>query len=122
MANGRDSPYNREEISVLSCLAKSAEYWDGISREIEAAMKQHDPATTYTMIGRLKGGKQRVERMAIHDKNGMLLLNSTDTLERWKEYFQELLNVNCVVDQAPAHISAHQVLRQGEPPTVEEVP
>ena len=70
------------------------EYWDEISREIEASMKQHDPATAYGMIRRLRGGKQRVESMPIHDKNGMRSLKSTDRLDRWKEYFQELLHLN----------------------------
>lgn len=107
--------------------SRQIEYWDEISKEIETAMKQHDPATAYAMIRRLRGGKQRVESMPLQDKNGMLLLNSMDRLERWKEYFQELLNVNCVVDQAlidqiqPAHIPAQEIRRQGEPPTVEEV-
>ena len=97
-----------------------------ISRKIETAMEQHDPATVYVPIRGLRGGKQRVESMLIHDKNSMLLLNSMDRLERWKQYFQELLNVNRAVDQTlvdeiqPDHISAQEIRRQGEPSTFEE--
>ncbi|CAF4870100.1 unnamed protein product [Rotaria sp. Silwood1] len=36
--------------------------------------------------------------MPIEDKNGKLLVNSADQLERWREYFCELLNVSSTVD------------------------
>jgi hypothetical protein len=102
-------------------------YWDEISAEIEAAIKQHDPATAYSMIRRLRGGIQRVENMPIQDKNGKPLLNSSDRLERWKEYFNDLLNVRSVVDQAlidqiqSTSISDQERRRQEKPPTLAEV-
>ena len=39
---------------------RQTEYWDEISLEIETAIQQHDPATAFATIRRLRGGKQRV--------------------------------------------------------------
>jgi hypothetical protein len=102
-------------------------YWDEISEEIEAAIKQHDPETAYAMIRRLRGGKHRIENMPVEDKKGKLLLNSADRLKRWKEYFDELLNVRSTVDQTlinhiqPASISDRERCRQEKPATLVEV-
>jgi hypothetical protein len=90
---------------------RQTEYWDEISLEIETAIEQRNPTTAFATIRRLRGGKQRVENMPLRDKTGTLLVNSSDKIERWKEYFQQLLNVDSIVDQTlidqiqPAHIS-----------------
>ncbi|CAF4470386.1 unnamed protein product, partial [Rotaria magnacalcarata] len=65
--------------------------------------------------------------MPIGDKNGKLLVNSTDQLERWREYFCELLNVHSTVD--PYVINEVQITtpsrldlkRQNKQPSFEEV-
>lgn len=49
-------------------------------------------------IRRLRGGKQRMAYIPIRDTAGTLLGNSFDKTEKWKEYFQQQLNVECVVD------------------------
>jgi hypothetical protein len=77
---------------------RQIEYWDELSEEIDQAIKQHDPATAYVMIRRLRGGKQRIEHMPILDKQGKLLCNAGERLERFREFFSELLNVNSVID------------------------
>ena len=106
---------------------RQTEYWDEISLETETAIQQHDPASAFATIRRLRGGKQRVENMPLRDKTGTLLVNSSDKIERWKEYFQQLLNVDSVVDQTlidqiqPAHISFQKARRQEKPPTIGEV-
>jgi hypothetical protein len=106
---------------------RQTEYWDELSKEIETAIINHDPATAYAMIRRLKGGKENVENSSIQDKNGNLLSNSRDTLNRWKEYLFELLNVNSVVDpyliyriSTPAISTIEQDI-QNKPPTLEEI-
>ena len=33
------------------------------------------------------------------DKSGKLLVNSRDTLKRWREFFHETLNINSSIDQ-----------------------
>jgi hypothetical protein len=60
--------------------------------------------------------------MSLRDKTGTLLVNSLDEIERWKEYFEQLPNMNSVVDQIqPAHISVQEARRQEKPPTIGEV-
>ena len=98
-----------------------------VSKEIELAIKQHDPAIAYAMFRRLRGGKQRIEHMPIFDKNGKLLCNASERLERFREFFNELLNVSSVIDPSvmdkieSATISANEKARQEKPPTLAEV-
>jgi hypothetical protein len=74
------------------------EYWDELSEEIKQATKQYDPATAYAMIRSLRGGKQHIEHMPILENQGKLLSNAAETLERFREFFRKLLNVNSVID------------------------
>ena len=80
--------------------ARQVEYWDELSIEIENAIKQHDLATAYAMIRRLRGGRAKIENLPTLDKQGCLLMNSKERLNRWKDYFNDLLNVPTSVDQA----------------------
>ncbi|CAF2869532.1 unnamed protein product [Rotaria sp. Silwood2] len=106
---------------------RQVEYWDGLSEEIELEIKQHDLATAYAMIRRLRGGKQRIEDIPILNKQGKLLCSARDRLERFREFFSELLNVNSVIDPQviseiqPAKISAAEQIRQEKLPTMAEV-
>ncbi|CAF4329403.1 unnamed protein product [Rotaria sp. Silwood2] len=126
-----EKKYKRKYVSCRNLVKslvnkRQIDYWDELSK-IETAIINRDPATAYTMIRRLKGGKQNVENSPIQDKNGKLLTNSRDQLDRWREYFSELLNVNSVVDphvidhiSIPVIPTAEQE-RQNEPPTLEEI-
>ncbi len=91
------------KLVKLMINKRQNEYWDELKKDIEIAIINHDPATAYTMIRRLKGEKQNVENSSIQDKNGKLFSNSRDKLNRWKEYFSELLNINSVVDPHLIH-------------------
>ncbi|CAF4590409.1 unnamed protein product [Rotaria sp. Silwood2] len=79
------------------------------------------------MIRRLRGGKQRIEDIPILNKQGKLLCSARDRLERFREFFSELLNVNSVIDPQviseiqPAKISAAEQIRQEKLPTMAEV-
>ncbi|CAF5151515.1 unnamed protein product, partial [Rotaria sp. Silwood1] len=44
-------------------------YRDELSKEIETAILNHDPASAYAMIRRLKDGQQNSENNAVQDKN-----------------------------------------------------
>ncbi|CAF4401534.1 unnamed protein product, partial [Rotaria sp. Silwood2] len=79
--------------------ARQREYWQEISVDIENAVKDHDPATAFQIIRRLRGNGMNTEHIAIHDKDGNILTNSEDRLHRWREYFDEMFNVNTVVDE-----------------------
>ena len=108
-------------------IQRQIDYWDDLSKEIEEAVKQHDPGTAYAMIRRLKGGKPQIEHMPILDKQGQLLLNASDRLVRFREFFNDLLNVNSMIDQSaidnikPATIPVLEKVRQEKPPTLLEV-
>jgi exonuclease III len=123
----------RTQYCALRKLAKKkvkerqVEYWDELSLDIEQAIKQHDPATAYRMIRRLKGGKAKIEEMPVHDKQGKLLNNSHDRLRRWREHFSELLNVSTTTDsttgqQIPiTQLSPEEQSRQDKSPSLKEV-
>ncbi len=123
----RDKYVSLRKLVKTKVDQRQMEYWDKLSEEIELAIKQHDPATAYAMIRRLRGGKQRIEHMPIFDKNGKLLCNASERLKRFREFFNELLNVNSVIDPSvmdeiePAVISASEKARQEKPPTLAEV-
>ncbi|CAF4836694.1 unnamed protein product, partial [Rotaria sp. Silwood2] len=123
----------RNKYKRLRTLAKTKiehrqeEYWDEVCEDIEKSIKNNDPASAFSIIRKLKGGSKRVENMPIEDKNGKLLVNSADQLERWREYFCELLNVSSTVD--PCVINEIQITtpsrseleRQNAQPSLEEV-
>ncbi len=134
--NHRDTPNEKKykknytryrKLVKLMIDKRKVEYWDGVSKEIETAITNHDPATAYAMIRRLKGGKQEIENSPIQNKFGKLLNNSMDKLDRWREYFSELLNVKSVIDpQIMEYISSPSLStteqeRQEKPPTLEEI-
>ncbi|CAF2113181.1 unnamed protein product [Rotaria magnacalcarata] len=106
---------------------RQEEYWDEVCKDIEKFIKSNDPAAAFSIIRRLKGGSKRVENMPIEDKNGKVLVNSTDQLKRCREYFCELLNVHSTVD--PYVINKVQITttarleleRQNAQPSFEEV-
>ena len=107
--------------------ARQVEYWDELSIEIENTIKQHDTATAYAMIRRLRGGRAKIENHPILDKQGCLLTNSKERLNRWKDYFNGLLNVPSVVNQATIQqipstaITISERERQDKTPTLNEV-
>ncbi|CAM4767619.1 unnamed protein product [Rotaria magnacalcarata] len=106
---------------------RQEEYWDEVCKDIEKFIKSNDPAAAFSIIRRLKGGSKKVENMPIEDKNGKVLVNSTDQLKRCREYFCELLNVHSTVD--PYVINKVQIAttarleleRQNAQPSFEEV-
>ncbi|CAF4488350.1 unnamed protein product, partial [Rotaria sp. Silwood2] len=117
-----------QSLPQMAKLSKNTiEYWDELSLEIEKAVKQHDLGTAYAMLRRLKGGRAKIEEMPIWDKYGNLLTNSNDRLDRWREYFSDLLNVPSTTDPTILHqiqpppIASKEEQRQNKPPTLVEV-
>ena len=79
------------------------------------------------MIRRLRGSKQRIEYVPILDKQRNLLCSTSEKLEKFREFFSELLNVNSTSDPSvanalqPATISYAEKVRQEKSPTIVEV-
>ncbi|CAF3935647.1 unnamed protein product [Rotaria sp. Silwood1] len=125
--NARVGQEQHRTNSNVKIEARQVEYWDELSIEIENAIKQHDPATAYAMIRRLRGGRAKIENLPIFDKQGCLLTNSNERLNHWKDYFNDLLSVPSIVDQATiqqipsATITVSEQERQDQIPTLNQV-
>ncbi|CAF2093080.1 unnamed protein product [Rotaria magnacalcarata] len=106
---------------------RQEEYWDEICEEIESSVKLNDPANAFNIIRRLGGKRKRIKNMPIKDKHGKLILNSADQLERWREFFGDLLNVSTAVDLQLidqikiTRIEKNEEERQSIQPTISEV-
>ena len=106
---------------------RQREYWEELSIDIEKAVKDQDPAAAFDLIRRLRGGRSNMEHIATHNKDGNTLTNSKDRLKRWRKYFDEMLNVNTVVDEQTLQqiptpcIEEDELLRQDAVPTIGEV-
>ncbi|CAF4314787.1 unnamed protein product, partial [Rotaria sp. Silwood2] len=92
--------------------ARQHEYWEELSIDIENAVKVHDPTSAFQIIRRLRGNGQSIKHIPVQDKNGLTLTNSKDQLNRWKEYFDKMLNVDTTINE--------QVLQQIPSPTVDD--
>ena len=78
---------------------RQEEYWDEVCENIEKSIKTNDPATAFSIIRRFRGGRKRDVNIPVQDKSGRLLVNSKDTIKRWRDYFYETLNVCSSIDQ-----------------------
>ena len=106
---------------------RQIQYWDEICEDIEHSIKNNDPVTAFSIIRRLKGGGKRDTNIPVQDKSGKVLINPKDTMNRWREFFHETLNVNTSIDhqlideiQVPT-LSATEVYKQNAPISVDEV-
>jgi hypothetical protein len=61
------------------------------------SLKQTEISETYRGINEFKNGYQHRTDL-VKDENGVLLDNSHNILNRWKNYFCQLLNVHGVTD------------------------
>jgi hypothetical protein len=87
------------KIAKIMTEHRQEEYWDEVCEDIERFIRNNDPARAFSIIRRLRGGSKRDENMPVQDKSGKLLVNSRDTLKRWREFFYETLNVCSSIDQ-----------------------
>ncbi|CAM4839802.1 unnamed protein product [Rotaria magnacalcarata] len=108
-------------------LYRQHEYWEELSIDIENAVKVHNSTTAFQIIRRLRGNGQSINHIPVQDKNGLTLTNSKDQLNRWKEYFDEMLNVDTtineqVLQQIPSPtVDDEELSRQDAVPTIDEV-
>jgi hypothetical protein len=115
------------KIAKIMTEHRQEEYWDEVCEDIERSIRNNDPATAFSIIRRLKGGSRRVENLPVQDRSGKLLVNTKDTLKRWREFFSESLNVCSSVDQNLIDqiqirtLSITEEHRQNALPSIEEV-
>ena len=64
---------------------------DCIAREAEEAAKKKGMKKVYDTT-RLLSGKRNIQSKPVKDRNGEVLTKFEDQLNRWKEYFQKILN------------------------------
>ncbi|CAF4531784.1 unnamed protein product, partial [Rotaria sp. Silwood2] len=116
----------RKTVKIMT-EHRQEEYWDEVCENIEKSIKNNDPMTAFSIIRRLRGGSKRDENMPVQDKSGKLLVNSKDTLKRWREFFYETLNVDSSIDQnlidliETSTLSITEERRQNAPLSIEEV-
>ncbi|CAF4606469.1 unnamed protein product, partial [Rotaria sp. Silwood2] len=80
--------------------------------DIENVVKVHDPTAAFQIIRRLRGNGQGIKHIPVQNKNHLILTNSKDQLNRWKEYFDKMLNVDTTINE--------QVLQQIPSPTFDD--
>jgi hypothetical protein len=120
--------YKRLNKTVKSMTERRhIEYWDEVCEDIEKSIRNNDPVTAFSIIRRLKGGGVRDNNTPVQDKSGKVLVNPKDTLNRWREFFHETLNVTRSINQnlidqiqIPT-LSVTEEYRQNMPISVDEV-
>ena len=106
---------------------RQREYWDEVCEDIEKSIRNNDFVTAFSIIRRLKGGGKRDNNTPIQDKSGKVLVNPKDTLNRWRRFFHDTLDVTTSIDQnlidqiqIPT-LSVTEECRQNAPISIEEV-
>ena len=66
---------------------------DSIANEAESAAKDNNNSDLYRLSRQIVQAKTNMVT-AVRDRHGKLLLNGEEILERWKEHFEEVLNVD----------------------------
>ena len=66
-------------------------HWRAVAAEVESARNKGDARKFFSLIRDLVGGKAAVSE-TIMDKNGTIISDKSKRLERWKEYYADLLN------------------------------
>jgi hypothetical protein len=94
------SEINRDNRNNVRCEAsrnKKREYLKDKINEFSTNSKNNDIRDLYRGINEFNRGYQQRNNL-VEDENGDLLANSHNILNRWKNYFSQLLNVHNVSD------------------------
>ncbi|XP_023212120.1 uncharacterized protein LOC111614980 [Centruroides sculpturatus] len=66
-------------------------YWNKVAADLEAAAFKHEYSTLYSTLRKLSG-KSKVTNDTIKKADGTFIKSSTERLQRWKEFFNNLYN------------------------------
>ena len=96
-------------------------WWRTKAVELEKNMKMNNVQRVFEILNLKKKVKKKIE--GIKDKDGRLIKNEEEQLKRWKGYFEELFNVERVVEERKDGGEAKIIdgEKQSECPTKEEV-
>ena len=84
--------YKKWKKEVKRAVAKAKEAaWKEWYENLET--KEGEEIIYKIVKARARKKKDITQKAAIKDKNGRVLIGEDETKERWKEYFEELLNV-----------------------------
>jgi hypothetical protein len=96
-------------LKIVSCevsryfRSKKREYLKEKINELASNSKDKNIRDLYREINEFKWGYQPRNNL-VKDENGVLLADSHDILNRWKNYFSQLLNVHNVSDVRQKYI------------------
>jgi hypothetical protein len=108
----------KRKVQQRLCRKKKREYQQNEIQEIVDAAEIHDSRIMYKKVNSLRSGYRPFTTSCL-DKDGNLLCDKTRVLQRWVEYFDELLNgdLNHGPDNEPCIQTAEPLV---EEPTYQE--
>jgi hypothetical protein len=75
-----------------SCRQDQRNFYDAISDEAEETSLRYDMKTMYKNINRMSGISNTGQDGPLRSKDGTYISNEKNKIDRWKEYFNNLLN------------------------------
>jgi hypothetical protein len=93
----RDNLNNIRHEASRHCRNKKREYLKDKINEFETKSKKKNIRDLYSGINEFKNGYQPRSNL-LEDENGNQLADSHNILNRWKNYFSQLLNVHRISD------------------------
>lgn len=102
--------YKEQRIKVKNLVKQSKQKtWEDFGNKLERDRKTNQKLF-YRVLKNLRGDK-KVNSLAITNEAGEILTKETEIMERWKQYFQSLLNEESITEQ---QINVEQETQQGE--------
>ena len=90
--------YKKERIKTKKIVLKSKEIaWTEFGKRIEINAKENQKVF-YKIIKNVRNNKKE-EYAKLKDEKGQLLTTKEDIMERWRIYFENLLNENVIIDE-----------------------
>lgn len=86
--------YRESKLKVKRLIKEAKDSaWRKFGEDLEQAGQQRNKVF-WTKVKKIRNGDKKQTSGSVFDKTGSLVSDQVDILKRWKEYFDELLNVN----------------------------
>uniref|UniRef100_A0A336M488 CSON002588 protein n=1 Tax=Culicoides sonorensis TaxID=179676 RepID=A0A336M488_CULSO len=96
------------------------EQLNALARQAEAAAAVYNMKDLYTITRKISN-TSKSRNVPVKDKNGVLLTNVEDQLKRWREHFQEVLNLRRDGIEVPQIRAVRTLPIRTSPPTKKEI-